>query len=81
MLTQVLHVDAKRVHLFHTLTRRHDAAVVATGEQMHLHVDSKAAKATSVDPVVGGRLQALAKAHAALPVPVQKGRSIGLKKG
>ena len=81
VLTQVLHVDDKRLHLFHTLYRRHDAAVVATGEQMHLHVDSKAAKATSVDPIVGARLQALAKAHAALTVPAQKGRSVGLQKG
>ncbi len=81
VLTQVLHVDDKRLHLFHTLYRRHDSAVVATGEQMHLHVDSKAAKATPVDPTVGAKLQALAKAHAALPVPAQKGRSIGMKKG
>jgi carnitine 3-dehydrogenase len=81
VLTQVLHVDEKRLHLFHTLYRRHDSVVVATGEQMHLHVDGKAAKATAVDPEIRARLEALAKAHAALPAPAQKGRSIGLKKG
>ena len=35
---QVLAVDDKRVHLFHHLRRSGDGALVATGEQLYLHV-------------------------------------------
>lgn len=80
ILTRVVDADDKRLHVFHSLHRRRDDAMVATGEQMHLHVDTAAAKATAVDPAIRDRFAALAKSHAALPLPAAKGRSIGMKK-
>jgi carnitine 3-dehydrogenase len=79
--TQVVGVDEKRLHLFHSLHRRRDDQVVATGEQMYVHVATADAKASPVDATVRAKLAVLQAAHARLPAPKQKGRSVGLPKG
>ncbi len=76
--TQLLAVDEKRLHVLHRLHRGRDAALIATGEQMHLHVDTAAGKASAVDPAIRARLDALLAAHAKLPRPAEAGRSVGL---
>jgi carnitine 3-dehydrogenase len=75
--TQVLRVDDKRLHVFHRLHRRGDGALLATGEQLHLHVDTAAAKAKSMDAGLRAKLEALRAAHAANPVPEEAGRPVG----
>ncbi len=45
--TQVLALDDKRLHVFHRLYRKRDDALIATGEQMHLFVDTAKAKAAA----------------------------------
>jgi carnitine 3-dehydrogenase len=75
--TQVLGVDDRRLHVFHRMQRRRDDALIATGEQMHLHVDTAAAKAASVDAATRGKLDALRQAHAALPMPSDAGKPVG----
>jgi carnitine 3-dehydrogenase len=75
--TQLLDVDDKRLHVFHRLRRRRDDALLATGEQMHLHVDTKAAKAISMDVATRARFDSLRQAHAALPVPSEAGKPVG----
>ncbi len=77
--TQVLEVDAKRLHVFHRMHRAGDDRELATGEYMHLHVDRDAAKAVGVDPQIRARLEAVRKAHAALPAPAGAGRRIGAR--
>jgi carnitine 3-dehydrogenase len=57
--TQVLGVDDKRLHVFHRLHRRGDDTLLATGEQMHLHVDMASAKAAPANAAVRGKLEAL----------------------
>lgn len=76
--TQVLALDAKRLHLFHRLHREHDLALAATAEQMFLHVDTTAGRAALIDAAVQARLELLAGAHAKLPQPTERGRSVGL---
>jgi acyl-CoA thioesterase FadM len=76
----VLAVDAKRLHVFHRLHRGADDALIATGEQMHLHVDTGAAKAATVDPAVQGKLEAIRRAHSGLPLPAEAGRHVGRAK-
>jgi carnitine 3-dehydrogenase len=66
--------------VFHTVRRRGDGTPIATGEQMHLHVDSKAAKAAPTDAAVRAKLERIARAHAELPVPPAAGRRIGQPK-
>ena len=75
--TQVLALDDKRLHVFHRLYRTSDATLLATAEQMHVHVDTAQRKAVPIEGAVRTRLGQLGRAHASLPVPSQAGRHIG----
>lgn len=78
VLTRMLGVDDKRVHLFHALHRRRDDALVATGEQMYLHVDTNAGKAAPMDSAVRAKLQKIRATQAGLAPPAQQGRRVGM---
>jgi carnitine 3-dehydrogenase len=77
VLTQLLAVDDKRVHLFHALHRQRDDVLVATGEQMYLHVDTSAGKASLMDSSVREKLEKIRAAQSALEPPAQVGRHVG----
>jgi carnitine 3-dehydrogenase len=79
--TQVLGADDKRLHLFHSLTHGSSGEVLATGEYMLLHVDTRAVGAAPWVEPVAGRVAAAAAAHAELPTPAGAGRSIALRRG
>jgi carnitine 3-dehydrogenase len=74
---QLLAVDDKRLHVFLRLHRRRDDIVIATAEQLHLHVDTARAKASPVDPGVRAQLDAIRQAQSGLARPHDAGRSIG----
>jgi carnitine 3-dehydrogenase len=74
--TQVLGVDEKRLHVFHRLHRGRDDVLIATEEQMHLHVDTAGAKATAVDSALRVKLDSIWRDHAQLPTPREAGHSI-----
>jgi carnitine 3-dehydrogenase len=74
--TQVLGADAKRLQLFHVLTRAGEDAPLATAEQMLLHVDAAAQKASEAPAELAARVTRLAAAHASLPRPEGAGRAI-----
>lgn len=57
--------DAKRLRV-HTLLRRDDGIVVATGEYLYLHVDRAAGGVTAMPPDRWAAVDALLSAHAAL---------------
>ena len=76
--TQLLGVDDKRLHVLHRLHRGRDDALIATGEQMQLHVDTAAGKACCVDGAVRARLDAILEDHAKLKRPAEAGRTISL---
>jgi len=61
--TRVLEVDDKRVRLFHSLHRRRDEALVATAEQLYLHVNTPPGKASPMDAAVRAQLADLQAAH------------------
>ncbi len=75
--TQILKLDDKRLHVFHRLHRANGDALIATGEQLHLHVDSAAAKAAPIDAAVRAKLEAIRHAQSGLPVPAEAGRRVG----
>jgi carnitine 3-dehydrogenase len=79
--TRILGVDAKRLHVFHRLQRGSDDVQIATGEYLHLHVARAAAKAYPVDDEVRAKFETIRRAQAALPIPPETGRSIGLRQG
>ena len=72
-----LSADEKRLQVFVTIARGAD--VVATVEQMLLHVDMKAGKTCAAAPGVLARLMPIAEAHRALARPAEAGRAIGRK--
>jgi len=78
--TQVLAVDDKRVHLFHCLNRHRDDALVATAEQLYLHVSTTAGKAAPMESPVRARLEKIRAAQSGLAVPAQAGRHVGMSR-
>jgi carnitine 3-dehydrogenase len=75
---QVLHADDKRLHVFVRLHRGAD--LVATLEQMCLHVDMAAGKTCPAAAEVLARLMPIAEAHKVLPRPEGAGRHVGQRK-
>ena len=75
--THVLGADAKRLHLFHTMTGG-DGSVIATAEHMLVHVDTSTERSAPMGGTVAAAVAALVSAHADLPRPDAAGRSIGL---
>jgi acyl-CoA thioester hydrolase len=80
LVLRLLGVDDKRVHLTHEVFRdmNGESVLVATGEQMLMHVDAEAGRAAPLPSVLRGRLDAIATAHASLPVPAWVGRVMSI---
>jgi carnitine 3-dehydrogenase len=75
--TQLLGVDDKRLHVFHRMHRGRDDKQIATADQMYLHVDTAAAKATPADAKIRAKLESIRSEHAGLPPPPEAGREVG----
>ena len=76
--TQVLGADAKRLHLFHAMEHAGRGDLLATTEQMLLHVDTHTGRTAPILDRPAAVLAATATAHADLPVPPQVGRMMSL---
>jgi carnitine 3-dehydrogenase len=57
--SRLLEVDEKRVRLLHSMHRTHDDVLVATAEQLYLHVSTQAGKVVPMDAAVRARLSAI----------------------
>ena len=77
---QVLGVDAKRVHIVHELHRADTGELVATAEQLLLHVNIAEGKVAPMPDYLLARLRDICEAHARLPVPKYVGHVMGLPK-
>jgi carnitine 3-dehydrogenase len=78
--TQLLGLDEKRLHFFHAMYHGESGAVLATTEQMLVHVDMRASAAAPAPPGVYEALAAILAAHRALPIPKEVGRQMGIKR-
>ncbi len=76
---QILDHDEKRVRYFQEL-RHVDGWLAATSENLILHVDMDGPKVTPFPSDVKAKIEAMAKAHAGLPVPERAGRSIAIRR-
>ena len=76
---QIISADEKRFRSFVRIQKGEE--VVATIEQLCLHVNMAAGKTVPAAPEVWANLKAIAAAHAALPLPEGAGRAVGQKKG
>ena len=74
---QVLGMDDKRLHIVHEMYSE-TGGLIATAEQMLLHVDMRAGKAAPFPEPIARRLREISATHAALPVPGYVGRIIRL---
>jgi acyl-CoA thioester hydrolase len=72
---QVLGTDDKRLHILHEMYSG-TGGLLATAEQMILHVDMRLGKAIPFPADIASRLREISMAHAALPVPRYVGRTI-----
>ena len=75
---QILDVDDKGLHLFHAMHHEDSGALLATAEQMLLHVDTAAGRVAPFPGFLVQRLAATRAAHARLPVPEAVGHVMGI---
>jgi carnitine 3-dehydrogenase len=78
--TQILGLDDKRVHLLHNLYRRRDERLVASAEQLYLHVNRAAAKAAPMDAELHARLESIRAAQASVGQPAGSVRHLSLSR-
>jgi acyl-CoA thioester hydrolase len=74
--TMLVSADPKKLRLY-TELRREDAAPVATGESLYLHVDATLGATTAMPPGAYAPVQDMLASHAALPRPAHLGRGVG----
>lgn len=68
------------MHIFHSMYHGHSGELLATTEQMLLHVDMKAARACPIREDVYEALAAVRAVHQDMEMPKQVGRQMAIKK-
>ena len=76
--TRLLGLDAKRLHLFHTMNHAGEGFLVATTEIMLLHVDQVQRRSSAMPAWAQTRLDETLAEHRTLAMPDRVGRRIGL---
>lgn len=77
---QLLDADEKRLHIFHAMFHGASGELLATGEQLLVHVDMRAGRSAAMPPDVQRKVMAIRAAHATLPRPAQVGQPIGIRR-
>ena len=72
--TQLLGLDHKRLHFFHHMYHGQTGNLLATTEQMLLHVDMHSATTAPIQAPVLSVLEKIWQVHKELPAPKQQGR-------
>jgi acyl-CoA thioester hydrolase len=78
--TQVLDYDSKRLHYIHFMYHATDGYLASTNELMMINIDYQSRRSAIWPDFARERIEKLAAAHKALPVPRQAGRLIGIRK-
>ncbi len=79
--TQVLQAKGKKMHLFHLLFHDEDEGrLLASGEQMLLHVDLQSRKTCEPEGAIVAQLDKIHQAQSVLDVPASVGRGIAQKR-
>ena len=77
--SRLLDCDGKRVHYFHEM-RRSDGHVAATNELLAMHVNMTTRRSEPFPEDIRKRLASMKNAHAAMPLPSQVGRKLGIRR-
>jgi len=75
--TRILGIDARRVHLFHSMHHATDGWLAATNELVLMHIDLDVRRSYPLPDRALDTLTDIHRTHADLPVPQQVGRVIG----
>jgi acyl-CoA thioester hydrolase len=78
--TRILDIDAKRVHLIHAMHHAGEGWLAATNELVLMHIDLEARRSCPLPESALKTLTEIHRSQAALPMPPQTGRVIGLKR-
>lgn len=78
--TQILGLDAKRLHYFHVMHHAEQGFLAATNEIMAVHVDLAVRRSAPWPAAAFASLTAMADAHRRLPRPPQAGRAIAMER-
>jgi acyl-CoA thioester hydrolase len=70
--------DEKRLHTFEELSHASEGWLSATSENMTIHMDMTARKTAPFPPDIRARIEAVTKAHSAVPRPEGIGRKIAM---
>ena len=77
---QLLDHDDKRVHLFHEMFHGSTGDLLASAEQLLVHVDMAAGRSTPLPGELQHRLAVILESHRSLPVPAVVGRVMGIRR-
>jgi len=77
---QLLDADEKRLHIFHAMYHGSSGVLLATAEQLLVHVNMAQGRSEAMPAELYQRVLAIRAAHAALPVPPQVGHAIGIRR-
>ncbi len=77
--TQIINVDAKRLHLFHTMCQSDTNQPASTIEIMILHMDLQSRKSVTFPEPMIKHLRKIREHHANFSVPRQVGRQVGFE--
>lgn len=77
---QLLDLDDKRLHIFHAMHHGASGELLATAEQMLVHVNMREGRSAAMPGALYQRLLAIRAAHASLPLPPQVGHRIGIRR-
>lgn len=80
MTLQLLDHDDRRLHLFHEMRHGESDVLIASAEQLLVHVDTEAGRSADLPEQLRTRLDAIAAAHAALPRPDVVGQPMGIRR-
>ena len=78
--TQILGLDQKRLHFFHQMLHSISGELLATTEQMLIHVDMNKSKACAIEPEVVEILEKIWEYHQQISFPKQMGRVMSVSK-
>ena len=75
---QLLDLDEKRLHIFHAMFHAASGELLATAEQMLVHVNMQEGRSVAMPADLYQRLLAIRAVHATLATPSQAGHKIGI---
>jgi carnitine 3-dehydrogenase len=80
MTLQLLDHDRRRLHIYHEMRHGESDVLLASAEQLLVHVDTSQGRSADLPDHLLERLDAIAASHAALPRPDVVGRPMGIRR-